>query len=277
MIRPHPRYHELYQLRGRGLAVGRAGAPPVPRARPPRPPGLVEPDLDAPAPLREGRRARRVPRQGAPLHRGREAMAPGQATRPAGPDHPAAPQARRAGPGRADDHPLLPPDPPPALRQAAGPRGDAPRRPAELSRRLPRGRRGPRPSRRRVPPRALRPSPARDVAERGLRLPGDAPAPGPPRHRVDRHRRGDPRLLHRRQGRPRRQGPRPPPRPALSPVEGRRGAGTSWASSSATMPSPTRSASTISAAPGPPPPPTSSASSTPSATPAATTPRRSSP
>ena len=144
--------------------------------------------------------------------------------------------------------------------------------PAELPRRLPRGRRGPRPPRRREPPRALRRAPRGDVAERGLGLPGDDPAAGPARHRVDRHRRGDPRLLDRRQGRARRPGLRPPSRAALPALEGRRGRRTSWRSSSATTRCPTRSASTISAAPGPPPRPTSSASSTPSATPAGTNP-----
>ena len=42
---------------------------------------------------------------------------------------------------------------------------------------------------------ALRRAPARHVAERGLGLPGDDPAAGRARHPVDRHRRGDPRLL----------------------------------------------------------------------------------
>ena len=151
MIRPHPRYHELYMLRSSLGRSGRAGPVAVPRARPARPPGLVEPGLDPPAALREGPRARRVQGQGTPLHRGREALAARQAARAAGPGHPAAPQARRARPGRADDDALLPPDPPPAPRQEAGPRGDARRHPAGLSRRLSRGRRGPRPPRRREP------------------------------------------------------------------------------------------------------------------------------
>ena len=56
MIRPHPRYHELYLQRGLGVDTGRAGPAPLPRARPPRPAGLVQPDLDAPA-----RSSRRTP------------------------------------------------------------------------------------------------------------------------------------------------------------------------------------------------------------------------
>ena len=41
MIRPHPRYHELYLQRGVGNDTGPSTPCPVPRARPPRPPGLV--------------------------------------------------------------------------------------------------------------------------------------------------------------------------------------------------------------------------------------------
>ena len=53
-------------------------------ARPARPAGLVEPGLDPPAALREGPRARRVQGQGPALHRGREAVAAGQAARAPG-------------------------------------------------------------------------------------------------------------------------------------------------------------------------------------------------
>ena len=60
---------------------GRAGVAAVSRARPARPPGLVEPELDASDPVREGPRARRIQGQGAALHRRREAVAAGQAAR----------------------------------------------------------------------------------------------------------------------------------------------------------------------------------------------------
>ncbi len=140
-----------------GVESAAQALPPVSRTRPPRPSGLVQPDLDAPAALREGPRARRVPGQGPPVHRGREELAARQAARAARPDHPAAPQARRPRPGRADDDPVLPPDPAPALRQAAGARGDARRQPPRLSRRLSGRRRGPRPPRGRA---ATRPSSA---------------------------------------------------------------------------------------------------------------------
>ena len=222
MIRPHPRYLELLQQRGLGVdtaeqALGR----------------FRERDLrdlqvwsnlcvDAPDPLREGPRTRRVQGQGPPLLRGREAMAPGQAARPPRPDHPPAPQARRARAGRADDHAVLSSDHPPAPGQATRPRGDARRQPPLLPRRLSRGCRIPRPTRRGEPSRTLRRGPSRDVAQRGLRHPGDDPAAGQARHRMDRHRRGDPRLLDQRQGRPRQPGPRPPPGAAVSPLEGQR-------------------------------------------------------
>ena len=93
----------------------------------------------------------------------------------------------------------------------------------------------------------------------------------PTRHRVDRHRRGDPRLFDQRHGRPRRPGPRPPsgdalPRPGRS-REGEPRAGDRLPRSRAC---PTRSASTTSAAPDRSPRETSSASCTRSATPAGT-------
>ena len=89
-------------------------------------------------------------------------------------------------------HPILPL----LLRQAARPRGDARRRPARATAtatpRTPR-------STSAAPSSSHREHfgerPAGHVAERGLGLPGDDPAAGPARHPVDRHRRGDPRLL----------------------------------------------------------------------------------
>ena len=161
MIRPHPRYHELYLLRSSWNSSAEQALRPVPPARPPRPPGLVEPGVDPPAALREGPRAGRVQGQGPALHRGREALASGQAACAAGAGDPAASRAGRARPGRADDDAVLSPDPAPAARQEAGARGDARRDAAGLPRRLPRGRRGARPPRRREPHRAVRRAAAR--------------------------------------------------------------------------------------------------------------------
>ena len=264
-------------------ACGRRGPSPaeqallaVPAARPARPPGLVQPGLDPPPALREGPRARRVQGQGAALHRGREAVAARQAARAARPGHPPASQAGRARAGRADHDALLPPDPAPAARQEARPRGHARREAARLPRGLPRGRRGPRPPRGREPHRDGSASAPGHVAQRGLGLPGDDPAAGPARHRVDRHRRGDPRAV-------------PPTArsgatagatsgtPSCCTGPGRCSEGdTSWRSSSATTRCRTRSASTTSAVPGRRPRATSWASCTPSATPAGTTRPRSS-
>ncbi len=79
MIRPHPRYHELYLLRSSWNSAARQALGRFRPARPPRPPGLVEPGVGPPPGLREGPRAGGVPRQGAALHRGGEALVPGQA------------------------------------------------------------------------------------------------------------------------------------------------------------------------------------------------------
>ncbi len=88
---PSPLSRAVYAPARLGSRIRRAGAAPVPRARPARPPGLVEPDLDAPAALREGPRAGRVQGQGPAVHRGREELAARQAARDPGRDHPAAP------------------------------------------------------------------------------------------------------------------------------------------------------------------------------------------
>ena len=173
MIRPHPRYHELYLHAVVVEQLGRASPGPVPPARPARPPGLVEPGVDPSPALREGPRAGRIQGQGPALHRGREAVVPGQAARAAGAGDPAPPRAGRARSDRADHDAVLSPDPAPAPRQDAGARGDARRGAAGLSRRLPRRRRGARPPRRRKPRPPLRRAPARHVAERRLGLPGD--------------------------------------------------------------------------------------------------------
>ena len=271
MIRPHPRYHELYMLRSSWNSRARQAPRPLPSARAARPPGLVEPGVDAPPGLRAGPRARRVPRQGEALHRGGEALVAGQAARLAGAGDPPASRAGRRRPGRADDDALLSPDPAPAPGQGPGPRGDAGRLAAVLPRRLPGGRRRARPTRRRQPCRAVRPAPERHVAQRGLGLPGPHPAPGRARHPLDRHRRGDPGLLDAWPGRPRQPGSRPQPRsavPALAAPRGRLRAGDRVPGSFDVRPGgvplsaqPRRRSRR----------PISSARSTPSATPAATT------
>ena len=150
MIRPHPRYHELYLLRSSWnssaqQALGRF-----------RPRDLRDLQVWSnltwihPLVVREGPRAGGVPRQGATLHRGGEALAPGQAAGAARAGHPAAPRTGRTRPGRADDDAVLSPHPAVALGQDPGARGDAGRLAAVLSRRLSRGRRRARPPRRRA-------------------------------------------------------------------------------------------------------------------------------
>ena len=142
MIRPHPRYHELYMMRASWAGPAEPALLAVPASRPPRPSGLVESGLDSPPALREGPRARRVQGQGTALHRGGEALAARQAARAARPGHPPAPHAGRARAGRADHHALLPPDPPLAAGQEARARGHARRAPcraiARVTRRTPR-------------------------------------------------------------------------------------------------------------------------------------------
>ena len=72
-------------------------------------------------------------------------------------------------------------------------------------------------------PAALRAAAQGDVAQRGVGLPGDDPAPGRAWHGVDRHRRGNPRLLDPRPGPPRQPGLRPQPGASVPALEGRRG------------------------------------------------------
>ena len=111
MIRPIPATGSFTRCGRWASRPGRAGAPAVPRPRPPRPPGLVEPGLVPSLALREGPRAGRLPGQGALLQRGRQGLASRQTARAARPDHPVAPQAGRSRTGRADDDAVLPPDP----------------------------------------------------------------------------------------------------------------------------------------------------------------------
>ncbi len=172
MIRPHPRYHELYMMRSVVGLPGQAGAAPVSTSRPARPSGLVEPGVDPPPAVRKRPRAGRVQEQGAVLHRGREAMASGQTARAGGAGDPAPSRAGRAGPDRADHDPLLPPHSAVAARQHAGARGHAGGGLAGAPRRLPRRRGRARPPRRREPHASFRRAAAWHVAQRGFGLPG---------------------------------------------------------------------------------------------------------
>ena len=140
MIRPFPRYAELYQRRGAGSntaaeALRRFSERDLRDLQ-----VLVQPRLDPSAGLRARRRPARPARQGPALHRGRQGLRCSTSTSgdPAR-DPAAAPAAGRARPGRADHDAVLPSDPAAAARQEAGPRGDAGRQAAALHRRLSRG------------------------------------------------------------------------------------------------------------------------------------------
>jgi hypothetical protein len=183
---------------------------------------LVEPGVDPPDRLRARPRARRVPRQGPRLDGEREAMAAGQADGAAQASRAAASETDGAGASRADHHAFLPPDLAAAMRQAACPPRHAQRDVAEPSGRLSRGRPRAYPPRGRVPRRAVRAEAAGNVALGRLGLPGRHSGHRGGGHPVDRHRRGDPLLLDRRLGGPRRQRLPPQSRNALSPLARRR-------------------------------------------------------
>ena len=113
--------------------------------------------------------------KGRALHRGREAMAAGQAARTAGPGDPPAPEAGRPRPDRADHDAVLSPDPAPAVRQDGSPARRCPTSPCRpIATVIPRT------------PRSMSAAPWRatcatsasaatgHVAQRGLGLPGDA-------------------------------------------------------------------------------------------------------
>ncbi len=228
---------------------GAAGPRPLPPARPPRPPGLVEPGVDPPAGLREGPRAGRVPRQGEALHRGGEALVPGQAARPARPGDPPAPRAGRTRPGRADDDALLSPDPAPAAGQGPGARGDAGRLAAVLSRRL--SRRTPpstsaapstaMPSGSARPRAACGPARARSARRSSRSWPSTASAGSPPTRRSSPARRTAWSAAT--------AGVTSATPTGCTGPGGSARAAPSWRSSSAIIRCPTRSGSTTSAAP----------------------------
>ena len=251
MIRPHPRYHELFMMRSAWNSSAKQALAPVPASRPARPSGLVEPGLGPPPALREGPRAGRVQGQGPALHRGREALASWTSSascwREVIPLHR---ELADAGPDRADHDALTTTRSCRCLLdKTSGARGDARRVAAGLSRRLPR-------RRRRCTSAAPIESHVRHFGERprgmwpqrGLGLPGDDPAPGRARHRVDRDRRGDPGLLDRTARSAATAGATSAiPSCSIEPGRSAR-PGTSWRSSSATIRCRTRSGSTISGA-----------------------------
>ena len=181
---------------------------------------LVEPGVVPSAGVRAGRRPGRVPRQGTGLDGKGETVAAGQADGAARAGRAAPSRALGTRTNRAHHHALLPPHHAPAVGQAAGPPGHAQRRPAEVPRRLCRGRQGARPPGGRVPREAVRAKTPRHVALRGLGLPGRGAGHRRGRRPMDRHRRGDPLLLDRRLGFARRQRVSPQPRDALSPLAG---------------------------------------------------------
>ena len=141
MIRPHPRYHELYMLRS---SWDSSAEQALDRFRPRDlrdlqvwsnlawvHPLLFEKDPELAEFKAKGRHYTEDEKQWL-LDKQRELLAAGD---------PAAPRAGRARPDRADDDAVLSPDPAPAARQDARARGDARRGAAGLSRRLSRGRR----------------------------------------------------------------------------------------------------------------------------------------
>ncbi len=140
MIRPLPRYYRTAATAGAGQEHRARGAAPLQRARPARPASAVQPRVDSSARLRTRSGTGGAAGQGPPLHRSRQTGGARQAPRHPAADHPAAPAARRAWPGRADDDAVLPSDPAAVVRQEAGPRGDARRQAAALQRRLSRRR-----------------------------------------------------------------------------------------------------------------------------------------
>ena len=200
MIRPFPRYGELYQRRGLGhdtAAARRCGASAERDLRDLQ--VLVQPGLDPSAGLRARRRPARAPRQGPRLHRGREAAGCSTSSWTFSAQVlPLHREAGRARPGRADDDAVLSPDPAAAVGQEAGPRGDARRQAAAATRTAtPRTPAVHVRTRRRAARTSSSAAAARHVAGRGLRVPGDDPAAGRARHPLDRHRRGDPLRLDR--------------------------------------------------------------------------------
>ena len=225
MIRPHPRYHELYMMRSSWNSSAKQA---LDRFRPRDlrdlqvwsnlawvHPLLFEKDPELAEFKEKGRYYTEDEKQWF-LDKQRELLARGD---------PAASRAGRAGPDRADHHALLPPHSAAACSTRRSAREAMPDVAlAGLSRRLPRGRR------RRTSAARSKATLATLANDRGACgpsegsvSPGVDPAAGRARHRVDRDRRGDPGLLDGRQDRSRQPGSRPPSRAALSGLEGPRG------------------------------------------------------
>ena len=127
-------------------------------------------------------------------------------------------------------HPILPL----LMGQASGAAGDARSGPPPVPRQLPRGRPRADPPRGGVPREDVRGEAAGDVAFGRLGLPGDDSADRRGRDPVDRHRRGDPLLLDRELGLARRQRLPAQPGDALPAVARGRGRAGICRSSSAT-------------------------------------------
>ncbi len=133
MIRPYPRYQELFEKRG--FAVDSAE-----RARRRFPKRDII-DLQCwsnlvwihPVAFERDKDLAQFRTKARHWTRGREAVAPGQAVGVAAGSGAAAPAIAGAGPGRADHQPVLPPDLAAALGQAAGARGRCPRSPCRSS------------------------------------------------------------------------------------------------------------------------------------------------
>ena len=179
MIRPFPRYYELYQKARPGGRFGRESPQAIQQERRHRPAMLVEPGVDPSAGLRARPRTGRVPQQGPRLDGERKAVAAGKAdgTAPAG--RAAASGTAGARASGADHDALLPPDLAAAVGQAAGPPRDAQRDAAEPSRRLSRGRAGAHSPGGRVPRETVRAEAAGNVALGRLGLPGASFRPSP--------------------------------------------------------------------------------------------------
>ena len=124
MIRPYPRYHELY--RKRGLAsIGRTSPQAIQQEGPRRPAMLVQPGVDPPAGLRAGQGPGRVPREGPHWTEKEKQWLLDQQMELLRQVVPLHRELAGARPGGADDHAVLPPDPAAAVGQASGPPGDA--------------------------------------------------------------------------------------------------------------------------------------------------------
>ena len=206
MIRPFPRYNELYEKRGFGIDPAERAAQTFFEPRHHRSAMLVESGLDSSAGVRAATPTWPSFAPRASIGRKRKSMAAGQADGSAATSDAAAPRTGRIA-GRSSlsttpfYHPILPllwdkrlarqamPDVqlPQHLEGYAEDAEEHIRRAVEFH------------------TRAVRPEAARHVALGRLGLPGHHSGHGRGRHRMDRHRRGNSLLLDRRLGLARRQ------------------------------------------------------------------------